>query len=188
MRIIGGRVGRRRLKAPRGESTRPTAEKVREALFDILGAPPAEARVLDLFAGAGALGLEALSRGATRAVFVERSREAVKCLTENVEALGMTEESEIHRTDALRALGKLEERRVRFDWVFLDPPYRSEIGARALEVLGAGTLLSPEAVVVLEHDRRRPPDPRVGCLVKADTRRYGDTAISFFRLEQHEQT
>jgi 16S rRNA (guanine966-N2)-methyltransferase len=184
MRIIGGKAARRRIKAPPGAETRPTADRVREAVFNILGPPPDGARVLDLYAGAGGLGLEALSRGAESAVFVDRSRQATRVLTENAAALAMTDASEIHCADGLRALRRLEAAGRRFDWVFVDPPYHSDLGERALAILGEATLLAPGAVVVVEHDRRRPPAPAVGCLVKADSRRYGDTEVAFYRRRE----
>ena len=178
MRITGGKARSRRLSAPRGHQTRPTAERVREALFSILGPPPPEALVLDLFAGAGTLGLEALSRGAHRAVFVDRSRMAVRFIRDNVGALNMAEASEIHCAVAEQLLPRLVGP---FHWVFVDPPYASDLAVRVLEQLGERpAALTRGATVVVEHDRRSQPDPAYGCLVQADSRRYGDTGISLY--------
>jgi 16S rRNA (guanine966-N2)-methyltransferase len=123
VRVIAGRYGGRRLKAPRGRGTRPTSDRVREALFSLLG-PIDGAEVLDLFAGTGALGIEALSRGAVRAVFVERNHAALSALEANLTALDLHEpEAETRRADALGALRTARERDETYDLVFVDPPY-----------------------------------------------------------------
>jgi 16S rRNA (guanine966-N2)-methyltransferase len=185
MRIIAGSLGGRRLKAPAGDATRPTAERVREALFSILGPPPPGTRVLDLYAGAGTLGIEALSRGAEAAVLIDSARGAARVIRENLAALGLEGRAEVLCEDAARALARLAAGdRGRFRWIFCDPPYRTELAARALGALGteaSSALLEPDAVVVVEHDRRDPPDLEYGCLVRTDRRRYGDTEVSFYR-------
>jgi 16S rRNA (guanine966-N2)-methyltransferase len=178
MRVIAGSARGRRLAAPPGSETRPTADRVREALFSILGPPDPGAVVLDLFAGAGTLGIEALSRGAGRALFVDRSRTAARFLRKNLEDLGLKDQAEVHVGDATRfaarALGP-------FTWVFLDPPYAGGLADAALAALGARPLLTPDGVVVVENDRRSPPGPEHGLLIKADCRRYGDTELTFYR-------
>ncbi|HUH03373.1 MAG TPA: 16S rRNA (guanine(966)-N(2))-methyltransferase RsmD [Kofleriaceae bacterium] len=179
MRIIGGTLGGRRLKAPAGATTRPTSDRVREALFSILGPPPAGARVLDLCAGSGALGLEALSRGAAAAVFVDRAAAAIQCIRANVESLGLADASRIHRGDAVAALRGLTGGDP-FTWVFIDPPYASDAAAALLSALGNGALLAEDARIIVEHDRRNEPDSSYGCLVRTGSRRYGDTVVSFY--------
>jgi 16S rRNA (guanine966-N2)-methyltransferase len=180
VRIISGSAGSRRLRAPAGAGTRPTADKVRQAIFNILGPPPAEAAVLDLFAGAGGLGLEALSRGAARAVFVDQAPAALRCLRDNVAALEAAAQSEIVAGEGLRALRKLGAAGRRFHWIFVDPPYASDLAARALAEIARHGLLAEGGVAVIEHDRRHPTDAPPG-LVQADRRRYGDTEVSFYR-------
>lgn len=192
LRIIGGVLGGRRLTAPPGDATRPTSDRVREALFNILGSPDPGTRVLDACAGAGALGLEALSRGAAEAWFVEISPAALRCVRANVAALGVGDVSHVVRGDAMAILRRWNatatrqdpqgsDPGLRFGWVFLDPPYQSDVATRLLAILGEGRLLAPDACVVVEHDRRNPPDLRHGCLVRTDHRRYGDTELSFYR-------
>jgi 16S rRNA (guanine966-N2)-methyltransferase len=186
MRIIGGAVGGRTIRAPHGVSTRPTSDKVRGALFNILGPPDDTARVLDLFAGAGALGLEALSRGAAHATFVDKDGGAVRCVEENAASLGFGDDRvRVQRGEAQAVLGRLERAGERFTWVFIDPPYATDEAVRALTALGkpAATLLDDDAVVIVEHDRRRAPDDAYGALARADRRRYGDTELSFFRRQ-----
>jgi 16S rRNA (guanine966-N2)-methyltransferase len=187
MRVIAGRAGGRRLAAPPGTATRPTSDRVREALFSILGPPPGGALVLDLFAGAGALGIEALSRGAARAVFVDRSRVALRCVRRNLEELGLADAADVHQDHAPRFAARLADAGgPAFTWIFLDPPYQTDLGADCLAELGRSSdLLAPAGAAVLEHDRRRTPHDRYGVLVKADCRRYGDTELSFYRTDVH---
>lgn len=182
MRIIGGSLGGRRIKAPPGSDTRPTSDRVREAIFNILGEPPAGTRVLDPFAGSGALGFEALSRGAIWVAFVESSRPAARSLRENIATLGLTAQTRVHVGNAITLLARWQADRdaPRFRWVFLDPPYRSDLATRALDILGSGTLVEPDAVVIVEHDRRHAPANQHGSLVRTDNRRYGDTEVSFY--------
>lgn len=176
MRIVGGTLGGRVLRAPRGAATRPTSEKVREAVFQILG-DPAGARVLDLFAGSGALGIEALSRGAAHATFVDSGRPALEAVRGNLAALGVGDRASVIAADAIA----FARRPPAEPWtlVFLDPPYASELGARALEAIPIAAL-APGAVIVVEHDRRHPPPDAAGSLLRTDQRRYGDTHLSFY--------
>ena len=174
MRIVAGAYGGRRLAAPRGGRTRPTADRVREALFSML-APVGGARVLDLFAGSGALGLEALSRGAAEATFVDSSSAAVRAVRTNLEALGAG--AEVRREDARAFLRTARAAGRQSDLVFLAPPYqRAGALAEALaEDLAA--VLAPRARVVAESDRRSPLE--LPLALQAD-RRYGDTVIRIY--------
>jgi 16S rRNA (guanine966-N2)-methyltransferase len=178
MRLTGGLNGGRRLIAPRGRQTRPTAAKVREAIFNILGPPPDS--VLDLYAGTGALGLEALSRGATSAVFVEREHAALSALRRNIKELGFEGRATVLGADVCTGLRRLAGSDARFSWVFLDPPYVKETEGVLAELAGSG-LLTSCAVIVLEHDRRNRPPESAGTLFLTDRRQYGDTELSFFR-------
>lgn len=173
MRVLAGRFGGRTLVAPRGRSTRPTSDRVREALFSILGPDlVGGARVLDLFAGSGALGIEALSRGAAFAGFVDSSAAAVAAIRRNLSELGV--EAEVRRQDALAYLRSASRDARQYDLVFLDPPYRhaSALGPRLSAALGP--VLTLDARVVAESDRRAPLELE---LVLLDERRYGDTLI-----------
>jgi 16S rRNA (guanine966-N2)-methyltransferase len=172
MRVIAGRHGGRRLQAPAGDATRPTSDRVREALFSILGDRVAGARVLDLFAGSGALGIEALSRGAASATFVDDAPAALRVLRSNLEALG--EDAEVVRADAVRWLHTASRRARQYDLVLLDPPYRR--AATLGPALGAAlpAVLAHGARVVAESDRRAPLELGIPVI---DDRRYGDTRI-----------
>jgi 16S rRNA (guanine966-N2)-methyltransferase len=178
MRVIAGRLGGRRLKAPKGRVTRPTSDRVREGLFAMLGDVQGTS-VLDLFAGTGALGVEALSRGASSVVFVERDAPAVSALKDNLAALGIEPiEAEVRRTDALRALRSARTREETYDLVFIDPPYGQahDWGPELSMVLPS--LLRTGARVVVESDRRTPLE--LGMEVGQE-RRYGDTSIRIHR-------
>jgi 16S rRNA (guanine966-N2)-methyltransferase len=182
MRLTGGTERGRRLKAPRGTRTRPTAAKVREAIFNILGPPP-DGAVLDLFAGTGALGMEALSRGAGRAVFVERDRNALVALRTNLRELGVESRTTVIGADVrtgLRRLAASVSGDDRFSWVFMDPPYADQTEAILAELTGRD-LLTPFAVVIVEHDNRHRPPDSVGGLFLTTRRDYGDTELSFYR-------
>jgi 16S rRNA (guanine966-N2)-methyltransferase len=172
VRVIAGEWGGRRLQAPPGAATRPTSDRVREALFSVLGERVRGARVIDLFAGSGALGIEALSRGAAEATFVDSSPAAVRALRANLDALGAT--AEVRRQDAVRHLGAASAAARQYDLVFLDPPYRlaGRLGGELSAILPA--VLAPGAAVIAESDRRDPLDLDLPLL---DERRYGDTLI-----------
>ncbi len=182
MRIISGEFGGRRLAAPKGSQTRPTAERVRESLFSILGTPPTPCRVLDLFAGAGTLGFEALSRGATQIVFVELSKRASTILRNNIESLGLEDRTRIIRAPVERALDRF--RGEKFNWIFADPPYASEHASVTLSQLDQSELLAVGGIIVIEHDRRRQSAQYCGSLVKTEQRQYGDTALSLYSYLQ----
>jgi 16S rRNA (guanine966-N2)-methyltransferase len=179
MRVIAGELGGRRLRAPRGRVTRPTSDRVKEAVFALLGDVHG-ASVLDLFAGAGGLGIEALSRGARRAMFVERDAAAVRALRANLEALELDAEvAEVRRADVLAALRTARAGGDTYDLVLIDPPYSA--GSSDWEhALSAQlpALLEPQARVVVESDRRRPL--RLQMQLERE-RVYGDTSITIHR-------
>ncbi len=182
MRLTGGLDRGRKLRAPRGSSTRPTGAKVREAIFNILGPVP-EAPVLDLFAGTGALGIEALSRGACAATFVERDRRALEALVRNLRELGLSGRARAVQCSVHVVLRHLAAEDARFGWVFVDPPYAAGEVDSVLELLSGEALLASGAVIIVEHDRRHVPCESVGGLRLTDRRGYGDTSISFYRRE-----
>jgi 16S rRNA (guanine966-N2)-methyltransferase len=179
VRVIAGKYGGRRLRSPRGRSTRPTSERVREALFSMLGELEG-AVVLDLFAGTGALAIEALSRGAARAVLVERDRGALAAMRANLAALGLgPQEAEVRGVPALAALRNARERRETYDLLFVDPPYRhADVLGRELQA-ALPPLLAPRARVAVESDRRTEP-PALPLELEL-RRRYGDTEITIYR-------
>src|SRR5262245_36867328 len=155
MRVIGGHDRGRRLRAPRGLRTRPTADRVRETLFDVLGPAVAGARVLDLFAGTGAVGIEALSRGAARVVLVERDPSALRALRANLAALGASRgAARVMAGDVLHALPEIGAQEGAFDFVFVDPPYATTLAARTLEALVVAGVCREGTEVVVQHSTR----------------------------------
>lgn len=171
MRVVAGTYRGRSLRAPRGEQTRPTSDRVREALFSILASVEG-ADVLDLFAGSGALGIEALSRGAARATFVDSAAAAIAAIRHNLEQLGL--QAEVLRIPALRALSCTPVTERQYDLVFLDPPYRLASSLAPELSTALPPVLAPEARVVVESDRRAPLALDLPLLRE---RQYGDTLI-----------
>ncbi len=184
MRIIGGTAGGRRLATPRGRRVRPTSDRVKEALFNILVSllgSLSGIRVLDLFAGTGNLGIETLSRGAAEAVFVDNHRESAALVTRNLNALGFIERSRVIVKDVLVALSFLENAGESFRLVFLDPPYRQGMGIQVLNRLASSPLLDESSVVVVEFAAGEAVPLEFGTLREFDRRTYGDTSLAFFR-------
>jgi 16S rRNA (guanine(966)-N(2))-methyltransferase RsmD len=174
MRIVGGELRGRPVRAVPGRSTRPTADRVRQSLFDALGQRCDGLRVLDLYAGTGALAFEALSRGADHATLVEQDAKAAQVVRRNAQELGLTGRCTVLRQDVARALAEL---RGPYDLVFSDPPYALRAAQTTLDLLAARDLVSERGTVVLERDRREPrPDPP-GRFEIVEERRYGDTLV-----------
>lgn len=192
MRIIAGRLRRRVLEAPAGLATRPTSDRLRETLFSVLAPRMAGARFLDLYAGSGAVGIEAASRGAAQVVLVERAARALKVLGRNLEDLGLSGEVQVETVSVAAFLrrGRPRSGATQFDVVFLDPPYDAEEEyALALGLLGgeAGGLLAEDAVVIAEHRRKAKPEDRYGALARSRLLEQGDAALSFYQAAGNSQ-
>lgn len=186
MRIIAGTRKGTRLKMVPGQHVRPTADRVKESLFSVIGPFFDGGYVLDLFAGTGSLGLEALSRGAERTFFVDQSRTSCETVKANAEVARLTDQVEILRRDARAALKILRERDVRFDIIFLDPPYHKDLLYPALEEIAKGALLSEDGVVVAEHSGQVEMPERVGRLHAFRRLHYGDTWVTLYSWEEKE--
>ncbi len=184
MRITGGNVRGRILKSPRGMGIRPTTDRVREAVFSIIGQDLSNFRVLDLFAGTGCLGLEALSRNAEYAVFIDISQQALKIIQENLALCGCQNKGDLVRRDLKKGLPLGNESlRLPFDLVFLDPPYGRGLLSGLMEEISATRLLSKQGLVVAELSKAEMLSDSIGTLQKTDIRTYGDTQINFFSNE-----
>jgi 16S rRNA (guanine(966)-N(2))-methyltransferase RsmD len=186
MRVIAGQYRSRPLRSLRGMDIRPTSDRLRETLFDVLTAGNPDALTgsiwLDLFAGAGAVGIEALSRGAHAAYFVESSGPAAALIRDNLRNLGITEGFEIQEREVNRALRRLDAQAVACDFCFLDPPYRmQEAYAETLGFLSQSRLLRPGAVVIAEHEKHFDPGDRHGALQRFRLLQQGDAGLSFYR-------
>ncbi len=179
MRIIGGRLRGRRLATVKG-TIRPTAARVREAIFNILADRVQGSQVLDLFAGTGALGIEALSRGAAGVVFVEHHRTSLQVLERNLRLCGLAKVCQIYPMPVQQALPRLAGQGKKFQVIFLDPPYAQGWAGRTLALLARLPLLDPSATIVVEHSRVEELATAYDGLVCQDRRLYGDTAVSFY--------
>ncbi len=183
VRVIAGKYRSRTLRSLKGQMLRPTSDRLRETLFNILGAAVSGATFVDLYAGTGAVGIEALSRGARHAIFAEHHAPAVALIRRNLESLGIGAEAEILGMNVGRAIERLEARRVHAQFIFLDPPYAADAEyENALESLGESPLVSPDGRVIVEHLRKRELPERVGELELARVVEQGDAALSFYRL------
>ncbi|HBO84401.1 MAG: 16S rRNA (guanine(966)-N(2))-methyltransferase RsmD [Deltaproteobacteria bacterium GWC2_42_11] len=182
MRIIAGIAKGKRLFAPQGLSIRPTSDKVREAIFNILGKEFCYKAVLDLFAGTGAMGIETLSRGAEHAVFVDNNASALRIIKKNLDTCGLTERYNIIKMDVIKALQPSAFRLGKgFNLIFIDPPYRREDAGTILELIEKNKLLADDGIIVLETSKRTGVDESLLRLKEFDVRRYGDTVVRFYK-------
>jgi 16S rRNA (guanine(966)-N(2))-methyltransferase RsmD len=183
VRVIAGKRKGRRLKAPDGLTIRPTADRVKEALFSILGGEVEGARVLDLYAGSGALGIEALSRGAAHVTFVEADPLSIRLIRENLQVCGLTDSVEVHVRRVETFLSRVPVTVPPFRIVLADPPYRATEEVIRLAAQFPTRLLEPHGIVALEHGEGFVPPPAFGPLTRSRTYRYGETAVTLYRLE-----
>ena len=183
MRISGGSLRGRTICAPKGLKTRPTSDFLRQVAFNLLGERIRRANLLDLFAGSGAFGLDALSRGADRVTFVEEDRAAVAAITANLAALALARRAQVVRGSVAAALRKAEAVGKPFDVVFLDPPYGDDVILPTLESLASGNDISENGVVVVQAFHKAPLPERVGCLQLIVCRRHGENCLALYAKE-----
>lgn len=182
MRIIAGKARGRPLLGPKSPKIRPTADRVRESIFNLLGQWMDGWAVLDLFSGTGALALEAISRGAARAVLVDMDREAIRLCRGNASALGFDDQVEVLAMPVLRALAHLQESGARFDLVFADPPYALRAVQDIVRAVTSARLLNVGGILCIEHDKREEVPDAWDAMARTDQRRFGDTRVSIYRL------
>ena len=186
MRIIGGESRGRAIRLPGGCRIRPTTDRVKEALFNILGSIEGKS-LLDLFAGCGNIGLEALSRGAYGAAFVEKDLRLIETIRENLRLLGFEGRAEVIAADAEEGIRRLRKRGERFDLLFADPPYEEGFLTKIVTYLEGAELLTENGIIILQHSLREPLKQSVTeALVVSDQRRYGDTLLSFLKKRREE--
>jgi 16S rRNA (guanine(966)-N(2))-methyltransferase RsmD len=183
MRVIAGQYRSRKLVAPPGSGTRPTSDRLRETLFNVVSPNIVDSVWLDLFAGSGAVGIEAISRGARMVYFVESGSRAVKTIRSNLRSLEITEGFELQEQEVLKTLRTLEAVAMSCDFCFLDPPY-AEKGAygQTLGILSQSRLLTPASIVIAEHDKHSDLLDRYGSLERFRRLQQGDAVLSFYRL------
>jgi 16S rRNA (guanine(966)-N(2))-methyltransferase RsmD len=192
MRVVTGVAKGRQLKTPKTTGTRPIIDRVKTALFDILSDEVEDIRVLDLFAGTGSVGIEALSRGAAHATFIEMNYKIVRLVRENLQITGLAAQAEVLHTDAFKFLqAQARATTVQpYAMIYIAPPQYEELAARALNVVDSSPLLDPDGLVVVQiHPKERPGVAAVDCqrLVLSDERRYGSTLLMFYRTRKGEQ-
>lgn len=187
MRVITGTAKGRKLRTPKGMETRPTADRVKEALFNMLGNRVLNAVFLDLFAGTGSVGIEALSRGAAQAIFVEIDPGAFRVLQDNLTLTGLLYRAETYRLDYTMALDRLRNRGIVFDLVFIDPPYLKNHEKIALGLINDYSLLHEEGFVIVESSKKDQLPEQVGQLMMVRQEKYGDTLLNIYRytLAEH---
>lgn len=186
MRVISGQAGGRTLKAVPGMGTRPTTDKVKEALFSMIGPYFDGGQALDLFAGSGGLGIEALSRGMDKAVFVDLEYKSVEIIRANLQTTGLQQQAEVYKNDAERALKALAKRGASFDLVFLDPPYRLKHGDKLMDTLDTLNLLNAGATIVLEYESSYTYPERAGSFIELRKALYGETAVSIYSYDKED--
>ncbi|MBJ6363331.1 16S rRNA (guanine(966)-N(2))-methyltransferase RsmD [Paenibacillus sp. GCM10012307] len=187
MRVIAGEAKGRPLKAVPGNQTRPTTDKVKEAIFSMIGPFFDGGWALDLFAGTGGLGIEAISRGMERAVFVDLERQSIDIIRKNVAAAHMEDRAEIYKNDARRAIKLLEKRNLAFRLVFLDPPYRMKDADVLMNELAERRLVEPEAIIMVEHESGYHYPEQTGAYIQLKRAEYGETTVSIYCYRPNDQ-
>jgi 16S rRNA (guanine(966)-N(2))-methyltransferase RsmD len=183
MRVIAGTLRSRRLKAVGKLQLRPTSDRLRETLFNVLGPSVEDSLFVDLFAGTGAVGIEAISRGAREAIFVDSNAASAKLIRANIAALGIAGGAQIFEADAVRGLEKITARHVMADFIFLDPPYeQNQDYLRVLDFLDSSRLIAPSGIVIAEHGRKVELPGRFDRLERTRVLEQGDASLSFYRL------
>lgn len=187
VRVVSGTQKGRQLKAVPGQSTRPTTDKVKEAVFNMIGPYFTGGMGLDLFAGSGGLGIEGMSRGLDRVIFIDYDFKAIQTIKQNLEITGFEDQAEVFKNDWKRALNAIIKRELRFQVVFLDPPYKNKVYIDILQKLDSKGLLEQNGVVVCEHDKEVKLPDEVEKLVKVKYEEYGTIAISIYKILREEE-
>lgn len=185
MRVIAGEYKGRRLDCIEGVEIRPTADKVKESLFNILGNAVIDSTFLDLFGGTGGVGIEALSRGAKYVVFIDTNIKSIKVLKSNLDHLNIKDNVEVFHTDYTTAISKLHKYNKQFDIIFIDPPYKVGMAASALEEINKNSILSQSGLIIVEHDSKEDMPQRVGKLYLYRIKQYGNTTLSFYNINNY---
>ncbi|SHJ58635.1 16S rRNA (guanine(966)-N(2))-methyltransferase RsmD [Tepidibacter formicigenes] len=184
MRVISGSARGLKLKSPKGMDVRPTTDRVKESVFNIINNRLIDSFVLDIFSGTGSLGIEALSRGAQKCTFIDSSKESIKVIKENIEKARVNDKSEVILSDAISAINKLGVRRDKFDIIFMDPPYLKNLIEPVLEEISKKNILEEDGIIIVEHDTKDELLEEINNLYKYREKKYGNTTISFFALEE----
>lgn len=180
MKIIAGEAKNKRIKSRKGNDTRPTLGSMKESLFSIIAPYVPDCVFLDLFSGSGSISLEALSRGAKRAVMIEKDSEALKYIIENVNNLGFEDRCRAYKNDVIRAIEILGRKGEKFDIIFMDPPYKDEVCTKVIKAIEKNNILADGGLIISEHHIFEELEDNIGSFKKADERKYGKKCITFF--------
>ena len=187
MRVISGLAKGKRLKAPAGLNTRPITDMIKEALFNVLGNRVMESEFLDLFAGSGSVGIEALSRGAKKVVFVDSSGEAIKVIKENLANCSLVSDYEVYRSDVFKALGLLRRHGTRFDLIYIDPPFTNErIFNEVMGVVGNMDILECNGIMVIRTPRKKDISPIFNQLQRYRLSNYGESNLNYYSAHEED--
>ncbi|KAB3533126.1 16S rRNA (guanine(966)-N(2))-methyltransferase RsmD [Alkaliphilus serpentinus] len=184
MRVIAGKAKGHRLKPPEGLDVRPTSDRVKESIFNIIQLDVLDAIIVDLFSGTGNLGIEALSRGASKAYFVDKSPNSIKIIKENLLKTKLQDHSEILTSDAIAAIKKLMDGNIKVDIVFMDPPYCKDLIEPVLIEIEQSKILKHNSIIVVEHDKKDFIQEEIGQIICYRRKNFGNTSISFYHLRE----
>lgn len=184
MRVITGSARGHALKAPKGQNTRPTSDKVKGAIFNIIGYIDEEDVILDLFSGSGSIGIEFLSRGAKACHFVDEDVNSIKVIKDNLDKTRLSEKSLVYKNNVGKTIKILGSKNLKFDYIFLDPPYNKDYVMKTLVDISRENLLNNLGKVIIEHESKLELLDKYENLIKIDYRKYGDTSISFYKKEE----
>lgn len=183
MRVISGIRKGHKLKSPKGKDTRPTEDRIKESLFNILGSLKNDALVLDLFAGTGAIGIEFLSRGAAMAYFIDSSYDSIKIIKENLSHTKFLDKSLIYRKDSIVSIKFLKEKKLEFDYIYIDPPFeKHDILFNTLDSLNEYPILKKDGIIIIEHENKLKLEESLNNFKMVDYRNYGSKSITFLKL------
>jgi len=182
VRVIAGKAKGKRLKAPSGLDTRPLTDMIKEALFNVIGDKIIEASFLDLFAGSGSAGIEALSRGASRVIFIDSSKEASRIIRDNLNNCGFKESSEVYRNDVFKAINILNKRNLAFDIIYLDPPFKNEkIFDRVIRAMDETELLDEQGILIIRTPKGKEMPVKLSNLEEYRETNYGESTLHYYR-------
>lgn len=184
MRIISGKARGHALKAPKGLNTRPTTDRVKESIFNIIQSRLNESVVIDLFSGSGNLGIESLSRNANKAYFVDNNINSINSINENLKKTSLIDSSVVYQMDVIAAIEKIANQNIKADIIFLDPPYSKNLVTPILEKIFCSEILHLDGIIIVEHRKTDEVPSNINGLQKYRTKKYGDIAVSFYELRK----
>lgn len=187
MRVISGIRKGHKLKSPKGQVTRPTEDRIKESLFNILGTLKKESLALDLFSGSGSIGIEFLSRGADGVYFIDSSNDSISTIKENLNHTKLLEDSFVYKKDSLKAIEFLKDKNLKFDYIYIDPPFENhQLLFNVFKKLNEHSILKDDGIIMVEHEKKLKLDEEISDFKMMDSRNYGSKSITFFKIPKEE--